>query len=63
LLLIAGFQALTIYSEQWALILMGVLLAGTVLVAPEGLIVSLANGVARRRARSRTALQPSLQER
>jgi branched-chain amino acid transport system permease protein len=63
LLLIAGFQALTIYSEQWALILMGVLLAGTVLIAPDGLIVSLANVVARRRARKRTVLRPSLQER
>ena len=63
LLLIAGFQALTIYSEQWALILMGVLLAGTVLIAPDGLIVSLANAVARRRARNRTVLRPSLQER
>ncbi|MBS0224059.1 MAG: ABC transporter permease [Proteobacteria bacterium] len=63
LLLIAGFQALTIYSEQWALILMGVLLAGTVLIAPDGLIVSLANVVARRRARGGAALKPSLQER
>lgn len=63
LLLIAGFQALTIYSEQWALILMGILLAGTVLIAPDGLIVSLANAVARRRARGMAVLKPSLQER
>jgi branched-chain amino acid transport system permease protein len=62
LFLIAGFQALTIYSEQWALILMGVLLAGTVLIAPDGLIVSLAKVLARRRARSRPVLEPSLLE-
>lgn len=63
LLLIAGFQALTIYSEQWALVLMGILLAGTVLLAPDGLIVSLANALARRRARGRAVLEPSLAER
>jgi urea transport system permease protein len=62
LLLIAGFQTLTIYSEQWALVLMGVLLAGTVLIAPDGLIVSAAKALARRRARSQPVLSPSLQE-
>jgi branched-chain amino acid transport system permease protein len=62
-LLISGFQALTIYSEQWALVLMGALLAGTVLIAPDGLIVSAANVLARRRARSRSVLTPSLSER
>jgi urea transport system permease protein len=63
LLLIVGFQTLTIYSEQWALILMGILLAGTVLIAPDGLIVSLAKALARRRARRQPVLSPSLQER
>jgi branched-chain amino acid transport system permease protein len=60
LLLIVGFQSLTIYSEQWALVLMGVLLVATVLVAPEGLVVSLVKGVAKRRARRRSLLVPSL---
>lgn len=63
LLLIVGFQTLTIYSEQWALIMMGVLLAGTVLIAPDGLIVSLARATARRRALRQPVLSPSLQER
>jgi branched-chain amino acid transport system permease protein len=62
LLLIVGFQTLTIYSEQWALVLMGVLLVGTVLVAPEGLIVSLVKGIARRRAQRRPLLSPALEE-
>jgi branched-chain amino acid transport system permease protein len=62
LLLIVGFQTLTIYSEQWALVLMGVLLVATVLVAPEGLIVSLAKGLAKRRAQRQPFLAPSLKE-
>jgi len=61
LLLLFGFQAITIYSEQLALILMGVLLAGTVLLAPNGLVVSSVNGLVRRRTRRRAVLTPSLQ--
>jgi branched-chain amino acid transport system permease protein len=41
ILLIGGFQALTIYGSQYALVLMGLLLVATVLVAPEGLITAL----------------------
>lgn len=38
LLVIAGFQSLTIYGSQYALIVMGALLVFTVLVTPNGLI-------------------------
>lgn len=37
-----AFQNLTIYSEQYALVFMGLLLLGTVLMLPQGLVVSLA---------------------
>jgi len=40
LLVLAGFQALTIYGSQYALVVMGALLVATVLVAPEGLIMA-----------------------
>lgn len=46
---LAAFQALTIYGSQYALVVMGLLLVATVLIAPEGLIVSLARFVERRR--------------
>jgi len=39
---LAGFQLLTIYGSQYALVVMGALLTLTVLLAPEGLFVSLA---------------------
>jgi ABC-type branched-subunit amino acid transport system permease subunit len=42
ILLIGGFQALTVYGSQYALVVMGVLLVVTVLLAPEGLIMALA---------------------
>jgi branched-chain amino acid transport system permease protein len=42
ILLIGGFQALTVYGSQYALVLMGLLLVLTVLLAPEGLITALA---------------------
>jgi ABC-type branched-subunit amino acid transport system permease subunit len=42
ILLIGGFQALTIYGSQYALVFMGLLLVLTVLLAPEGLITALA---------------------
>jgi branched-chain amino acid transport system permease protein len=42
ILLIGGFQALTIYGSQYALVVMGVLLVITVLLAPEGLVMALA---------------------
>lgn len=46
---LAAFQALTIYGSQYALVVMGLLLVATVLIAPEGLIVSLARLAQRRR--------------
>jgi ABC-type branched-subunit amino acid transport system permease subunit len=42
ILLLGGFQALTIYGSQYALVFMGLLLVLTVLLAPEGLITALA---------------------
>jgi ABC-type branched-subunit amino acid transport system permease subunit len=42
LAVLAAFQALTIYGSQYALVVMGLLLVATVLMAPEGLIVTLA---------------------
>jgi urea transport system permease protein len=40
LLVIGGFQALTIYGSQYALVVMGALLVGTVLAAPQGLVMA-----------------------
>ena len=54
ILLIGGFQALTVYGSQYALVVMGALLVITVLLAPEGLIMALAllpQRLLRRRAR------------
>ena len=42
LLVIGGFQALTIYGSQYALVVMGALLVGTVLAAPQGLVMAAA---------------------
>lgn len=50
--LLAIFQTLTIYSEQAALILMGLILILTVMFAPQGLFVSLARLIPRRHART-----------
>lgn len=41
LLVLAGFQALTIYGSQYALVVMGALLVATVLLAPDGLVIGL----------------------
>lgn len=41
LLLLGGFQALTIYGSQYALVLMGLLLVLTVLMAPDGLVTAI----------------------
>lgn len=43
LAVLAGFQALTIYGSQYALVVMGALLLATVLLAPQGLVVGLAS--------------------
>jgi len=47
LVVLAGFQALTIYGSQYALVVMGVLLVLTVLIAPNGLVLGAMNVVGR----------------
>ena len=51
LVVLAVFQALTIYGSQYALIFMGVLLVLTVLIAPNGLVLGLMNWLGRLAAR------------
>jgi urea transport system permease protein len=52
LVVLAGFQALTIYGAQYALVVMGLLLVITVLAAPQGLIAGPALALLRKRRRS-----------
>ncbi|WP_188721215.1 branched-chain amino acid ABC transporter permease [Nitratireductor aestuarii] len=40
LIVLSGFQALTIYGSQYALVVMGLLLVCTVLLAPKGLVAN-----------------------
>ena len=47
--LLGSFQAITIYSQQAALVLMGLLLLATVLFAPKGFVVSLVQAAGRLR--------------
>ena len=60
LLVLGGFQALTIYGSQYALVVMGALLVLTVLLAPEGLVTALISAAGRliRRARRRAGSAP-----
>ena len=51
LIVLAGFQALTIYGSQYALVVMGLLLVITVLAAPRGLIAGPVHALLRRRSR------------
>ncbi|WP_407179769.1 branched-chain amino acid ABC transporter permease [Bradyrhizobium sp. STM 3562] len=51
LVVLAVFQALTIYGSQYALIFMGVLLVLTVLMAPNGLVLEAMNWLGRLAAR------------
>jgi urea transport system permease protein len=44
---LAVFQALTIHGSQYALVVMGIMLVLTVLLAPRGLIYALARLLAR----------------
>jgi urea transport system permease protein len=46
-LLLVSFQAITIYSQQAALVLMGLLLLATVLFAPNGFVLALAQAAGR----------------
>ena len=57
ILLIGGFQAITVYGSQYALVVMGLLLVLTVLLAPEGLITAL--GALPGRLRRRRAKEPA----
>lgn len=43
LVVLSGFQALTIYGSQYALVFMGALLVLTVLIAPNGLVLGIIN--------------------
>jgi urea transport system permease protein len=47
LVVIAGFQSLTIYGSQYALVVMGALLVFTVLVTPNGLVFTLMSQIGR----------------
>ncbi len=49
LVVLAAFQALTIYGSQYALVFMGVLLVLTVLIAPNGLVLGAMNLISRPR--------------
>jgi urea transport system permease protein len=55
-LLLFGFQTITVYSQQAALVLMGVLLLATVMLAPQGFVLGIGKLVvdwwARRRRRA-----------
>lgn len=51
LVVLAAFQALTIYGSQYALVFMGVLLVLTVLIAPSGLVLGAMNWLGRIAAR------------
>ncbi|KYG20610.1 ABC transporter permease [Bradyrhizobium sp. AT1] len=51
LVVLAAFQALTIYGSQYALVFMGVLLVLTVLIAPNGLVLGAMNWIGRLAAR------------
>jgi ABC-type branched-subunit amino acid transport system permease subunit len=53
LLVLAAFQALTIYGSQYALVFMGVLLVLTVLIAPNGLVLGVMNWLGRLATRTR----------
>ncbi len=49
-LLLFGFQTITIYSQQAALVLMGALLLATVMAAPQGFVLGIGKLIADRLA-------------
>ncbi|WP_228530037.1 branched-chain amino acid ABC transporter permease [Diaphorobacter caeni] len=53
-LLLWGFQTLTVYSQQAALLIMGVLLLGTVMVAPQGFVLGVTKLIGRMKRASST---------
>ncbi|MGO3928158.1 branched-chain amino acid ABC transporter permease [Rhodopseudomonas pseudopalustris] len=50
-LLLFGFQTITVYSQQAALVLMGALLLATVMAAPQGFVLGIGKFIADRTAR------------
>jgi branched-chain amino acid transport system permease protein len=56
LVVLSGFQALTIYGSQYALVVMGALLVLTVLIAPSGLVLGIINWIARLVTRKRESV-------
>jgi urea transport system permease protein len=54
-LTLVAFQAITVHSQQAALILMGAMLLGTVLIAPQGFVIGLARAAGRLLRRGRRA--------
>jgi branched-chain amino acid transport system permease protein len=60
-LLLFGFQTITVYSQQAALVLMGALLLTTVMLAPQGFVLGIGKLVADRwRVRRRRGASPAL---
>ncbi|WP_428484252.1 ABC transporter permease subunit [Rhodopila sp.] len=57
-LLLFGFQTITVYSQESALILMGALLVATVLFVPKGFVVGLGDLLARMTTRRRRTTRP-----
>src|SRR4051794_33855855 len=55
-LLLFGFQTITIYSQQAALVLMGALLLATVMVMPQGFVFGISQ-LASRHWKRRAALK------
>jgi branched-chain amino acid transport system permease protein len=47
-LLLFGFQTITVYSQQAALVLMGALLLATVMLAPQGFVLGVGKLIADR---------------
>lgn len=58
LLVLAGFQALTIYGSQYALVVMGALLTLTVLLAPNGIFLTLGQRLSRRKRVNTASIKP-----
>lgn len=46
-LVLWGFQAITVHSQQIALILMGAMLLGSVMIAPQGFVIGVVRGAGR----------------
>ena len=60
-LLLFGFQTITVYSQQAALVLMGTLLLATVMLAPQGFVLGVGKLVADRwSVRRRRSASPAL---